>query len=113
VFYNHIHLYVQVLFSVLSAFDCFLSDTPRFPMFVYACICSCKLGRVVFRSTDIYCSPVTCARNFLSLWIKVNKTAVALTFAEIAVTLTISVFVCEGDKQGAVIEQSRGKASVM
>ena len=42
-----------------------------------------------------------------------NKTAVALTFAEIAVTLTISVFVYEGDKQGAVIEQSRGKASVM
>lgn len=58
-------------------------------LFVYACICSCKLGRVIFRSTDIYCSPVTCARNFLSLWVKVNKTAMALAFAEIAVTLTL------------------------
>lgn len=89
-FYNHIHLYVQGLFSVLSAFDCFLSDVPRFPVFVYACICSCERGRVIFRSSDIYCSPVTCARNFLSLWVKVNKTAMALAFAEIAVTLTLN-----------------------
>lgn len=31
-----------------------------------------------------------CARNFLSLWVKVNKTDKALAFAEIAVSIMLN-----------------------
>lgn len=85
------------------------------PIFLYICVYVCvhvKFGIVIFLLIQqIFIVHLLCARNFLSLWVKVNKTTTVPAFAETAVILTCNHPVCEEDKQGTVLENNRWDAS--